>query len=335
MKKATVVIPNWNGMAFLKACLDSLMVQDTDDFDILMIDNASEDESVEFVRAEYPSVRVDVMPENLGFSGGVNEGILRSETPYVILLNNDTECAPGFVRALIQAADRSERIFSVSARMVNFHDRRLMDDAGDLYTVLGWGAQRGVGQPVTDPRYQKPKQVFSACGGAALYRKRIFDEIGLFDTDHFAYLEDIDVGYRARIYGYQNVYEPEAWVYHVGSGTSGSKYNAFKVRLSSRNTQYLVWKNMPRLQRIVNAPFLAAGRAVKRRFFRKLGFSGAYNEGIQEAKENRGNLKIVPFRVSHLPNYLKIEASLIGNTFVYAAEFFRRHLPGRKQGDQG
>lgn len=335
MKKATVVIPNWNGMAFLKACMDSLMIQDTDDFDILMIDNASEDESVEFVKAHYPSVRVDVMPENLGFSGGVNEGILRSDTPYVILLNNDTECAPGFVRALIAAAERDERIFSVSARMVNFQDRTLMDDAGDLYTVLGWGAQRGVGQLVSDPHYKKPKAVFSACAGAALYRKAVFDEIGLFDTDHFAYLEDIDVGYRARIYGYKNVYEPEAWVYHVGSGSSGSRYNAFKVRLSSRNTQYLVWKNMPLVQRVVNAPALALGRAVKRRFFTKLGFSDAYNEGLRESREKRGSLKKVPYRMAHLPNYMKIEAELIGNTFIYAAEFFRRHLPWRKHSDKG
>ncbi|MBQ6550550.1 MAG: glycosyltransferase family 2 protein [Lachnospiraceae bacterium] len=335
MKKATVVIPNWNGMKFLKACLDSLLIQDTDDFEVLMIDNASEDGSAEFVRAEYSSVRVDVMPENLGFAGGVNEGILRSETPYVILLNNDTECAPGFVRALIAAADRDPRIFSVSARMVNFYDRTLMDDAGDLYTVLGWGAQRGVGQPVSDRRYGKPKDVFSACGGAALYRREIFSEIGLFDPDHFAYLEDIDVGYRARIYGYRNVYEPDAWVYHVGSGTSGSKYNDFKVRLSSRNALYLVYKNMPLFQRIVNAPALALGRQVKKRFFSKLGFSEAYNEGIQEAKAKRGDLKIVPYTKAHLPNYLRIEAELIGNTAVYVTEFLRRHMPGRKKRDQG
>ena len=330
MKKATVVIPNWNGMAFLKACLDSLMVQDTDDFEILLIDNASKDESVDFVRTNYPSVRVDVMPENLGFSGGVNEGILRSETPYVILLNNDTECAPGFVGALIRAADRDPKIFSVSARMVNFHDRTLMDDAGDLYTVLGWGAQRGVGQPVEDPHYAKPKDVFSACAGAALYRRALFSKIGLFDPDHFAYLEDIDVGYRARIHGYRNVYEPDAWVYHVGSGTTGSKYNEFKVRLSARNALYLVYKNMPAVQRVLNAPALALGRLIKRRFFRKLGFSEAYDSGIREAREKRDSLKKVPFRAAHLPNYLKIEAELIGNTFTYAAEYFRRHLPGRK-----
>ncbi|MFR4782128.1 MAG: glycosyltransferase family 2 protein [Pilosibacter sp.] len=92
--------------------------------------------------------------------------------------------------------------------------------------------------------YKKSCRVFTACAGAAIYRREVFETIGYFDEMHFAYLEDIDVGYRAKLYGYDNVFCPEAVVYHVGSGTSGSKYNSFKVKLAARNNVYLNYKNM-------------------------------------------------------------------------------------------
>lgn len=325
MKKVTVVIPNWNGMAYLKICLDSLRNQDTDDFSVLVIDNASQDGSVEFIREQYPEVRLEVMEENLGFSGGVNAGILLSETPYVILLNNDVETDRAYVSSMIRAIEKDERIFSVSSRMVNFRERDLLDDCGDIYTVFGWQAQRGVGQKVTDPKYLKPCEVFSACAGAAIYRRNVFDEIGLFDRMHFAYLEDIDIGYRAKIYGYRNMYEPTAVVYHIGSGASGAvKYSDFKVRISARNSVYLIRKNMSPLQQAVNALPLAAGRFLKKRFFRKLGFEKAYTEGIREGRETARNAAIVPYRLSHVGNYLRIEGLLIRYTFVYMAEYLKR-----------
>ena len=325
MKSVTVVIPNWNGREYLKTCLDSLKNQDTDDFEILVIDNASEDGSAEFIRENYPKVRLLSEESNLGFSGGVNEGIKNSETPYVLLLNNDIEADPGFVRNLTAAIEKDDRIFSVSSRMINFRERELMDDAGDLYTILGWAFQRGVGQKTSDSRYLKPQKVFSACGGASIYRRKVFDEIGLFDLKHFAYLEDLDVGYRALLAGYRNMYEPSAIVYHIGSGASGAtKYSDFKVRISARNSIYVPWKNMPFFQRILNAPFLALGRVIKRRFFKKLGFSAAYDEGVREGFETRGETDRVPFSRKRFFRYFYIEFLLIYNTFVYAADYFRR-----------
>lgn len=325
MKKATVVIPNYNGRHFLKDCLDSLRHQDTDEFTVLVVDNASSDGSVPFITENYPEVKVLVMAENLGFSGGVNAGILASETPYVILLNNDTESDPHYVKALINAMDKDPKLFSVSPKMVQFHQRDRLDDAGDGYTVTGWGFQRGLDRDKDDPAYNKPCSVFTACAGAAIYRRAVFDKIGLFDTAHFAYLEDIDIGYRARIYGYRNVYEPSAVVYHVGSGTSGSKYNDFKVKLAARNNLYLIYKNMPVLQRIVNALPLYLGQAVKAGYFKKIGFLDTYKEGLKEGRKKRKSLKRVPFRVSHLANYFLIEGFLIKDMFVYTREYLKRH----------
>ena len=325
MKKATVVIPNYNGRHFLKDCLDSLRKQDTGDFTVLVVDNASSDGSTEFIREHYPEVKLLVMEENLGFSGGVNAGIEAADTPYVILLNNDTESDPHYVKALIEAMDKDPKLFSVSPKMVQFHHRDRLDDAGDGYTVTGWGFQRGLDRDTDDPAYNKPCSVFTACAGAAIYRKAVFDETGLFDTAHFAYLEDIDIGYRARIYGYRNAYEPSAVVYHVGSGTSGSKYNDFKVRLAARNNIYLIYKNMPLLQRIVNALPLYLGQVVKAGYFKKIGFLETYKEGLKEGREKRSTLKKVPFRLSHLPNYFRIEGYLIKNMFVYTREYLKRH----------
>lgn len=158
------------------------------------------------------------------------------------LINNDTKVAPHYVEALERAMDRSEKIFSVSSKMIQMYHPDLMDDAGDMYSVLGWAFQRGVGRP--EGLYKKSCRVFTACAGAAIYRREVFETIGYFDEMHFAYLEDIDVGYRAKLYGYDNVFCPEAVVYHVGSGTSGSKYNSFKVKLAARNNVYLNYKNM-------------------------------------------------------------------------------------------
>lgn len=324
--KVTVVIPNWNGMRFLETCLDALRKQDTEDFVTLVIDNASEDESVSFMRENYPEVRVEVMKENLGFSGGVNEGIRMSETPYVLLLNNDTEVTPSFVSSMTKAIEKDEKIFSVSAKMLKFHDRERIDDAGDLYTILGWGAQRGIDRKADEKRYCRPCTVFSACAGAAIYRKAVFEEIGLFDLSHFAYLEDIDVGYRAMLYGYRNVYEPSAIVYHVGSGTTGSRYNDFKVRLAARNNIYLLRKNMPLFQRILNGPFLLLGQGLKMLFFKKNGFLPAYRAGLKEGRENAHKLQRVPFSFGRMGRYLRIQWMLIRYSFTYLFEYAGRRL---------
>ena len=147
-----------------------------------------------------------------------------------------------------------------------------------------------------------------------------------FDENHFAYLEDIDIGYRARIYGYYNMYCPTALVYHVGSGTSGSKYNSFKVKLAARNNLYLNYKNMPALQLVLNFIPLAIGYFVKYLFFCKIGFGKDYKEGFIEGLQTAKQQKKVKFQFKHLGNYLVIEIDLIKYTFDYIKDWFSRKL---------
>ena len=164
--------------------------------------------------------------------------------PYVILLNNDTEVEYGFVKALENALESGKKAFSVSAKMIDLYHPDIIDGTGDLYCALGWAFALGKGKSVKG-NYEKPAEIFSACGGAVIYKKAILDEIGNFDENHFAYLEDCDLGYRAQIFGYRNYYTPDAVVRHAGSGVSGSRHNEFKVNLSSQNSIYLIYKNMP------------------------------------------------------------------------------------------
>ena len=143
----------------------------------------------------------------------------------------------------------------------------------------------------------------------------LFDELGYFDEEHFAYLEDMDVGYRARIYGYENWYAPDAMVYHVGSGTSGSRYNQFKIRYSSRNNIYLIYKNMPVLQIIINLPFLVAGFGIKILFFTLKGFGREYIAGIKNGFQISKKNHKIPFKFQNLSNYFRIQVELWVNIF--------------------
>ncbi len=331
MAKVTIIIPNYNGKRFMKDCMEALYAQDGEEartgaepFEVLVVDNGSTDGSLEYMAECYPELPVIALGKNYGFSRAVNEGIRAAKTPYVILLNNDTKVRPGYVKALVETMDRHPEAFSASPKMIQMYHPALIDDAGDQYTVLGWAFQRGVAHSVK--RYTKPARVFSACAGAAIYRRAVFEEIGYFDEMHFAYLEDLDVGYRARIHGWQNLYCPEAQVEHVGSGTSGSKYNSFKVKLAARNSIYLNYKNMPLLQLVINFPTLLLGVLVKMRFFKKNGFGKEYKEGLKEGWRTRKNCKKVRFSLKHLGHYLCIEGRLIGGTFCYVYEFLHRKL---------
>ena len=324
--KVTVVIPNYNGLKFMEPCYKALEMQICRDFEILVVDNGSGDGSVEWLKEhEIPSIFLET---NTGFSGAVNVGIRASKTPYVILLNNDTEPDCHYIGEMIKAIERSPKIFSVSSKMIQLYDHSKMDDAGDMYTLLGWAFQRGVGRPATG--YNRSCPVFSACAGAAIYRREVFETIGYFDEMHFAYLEDIDVGYRAKIYGYKNVYCPSAMVYHVGSGTSGSRYNSFKVRLAARNNIYLNYKNMPAPQLLFNSIPIAMGIAGKYLFFKKLGFEKDYVAGILEGIKTVKKTRKVPYRRENLGNYLAIEWELIYGAALYIYEFSRRQV--RKAG---
>ncbi len=312
MSKVSVIIPNYKGAELIRPCLDSLREQTFKDLEIIVSDNLSDDGSADIVEKEYPEVRLIRLLQNFGFSRAVNEGLKISKAEYVILLNNDTRVHKDFVLKLVSAIEKDENIFSVASKMLQMKAEDKIDGAGDLYCALGWAFARGKDKSAL--RYNKRQNVFAACGGAAIYRRRILDEIGWFDEFHFAYLEDVDIGYRARIMGYKNIYEPEAVVYHLGSGATGSRHNDFKVRLSARNNMYIIMKNMPTLQIILNLPLLILGFGVKALFFILTGHGRAYLSGIKRGYLLCREGRKYPVSMDHFKNYVVIQLELYLNT---------------------
>ena len=319
MIKSTVIIPNFNGIQYIQACLESLYGQTTKEIAVIVVDNASTDGSMELVRDQFPQVQLIVNQENTGFSYAVNQGILASQTPYVILFNNDTQADLSFVHELekVMDQDKSKKLFSASAKLVSLYDKSRIDDAGDYYCALGWAFARGKGKDAD--QYNSDCEIFSSCAGAAIYRRELLEEnrVGMFDVEHFAYFEDIDIGYRAKIHGYRNRFAANSIVYHAGSATSGSRYNRFKTRLASRNSIYIIYKNMPILQILINLPFLAAGFLIKTLFFARKGMGKDYiqglTEGIKLCASPAGKRHRQKFKPDRILNYVSIQFLLWRN----------------------
>ena len=318
MIKTTVVIPNYNGIDYLENCLRSVLTSDVK-IKVTVVDNGSKDGSKEIVKDKFPMVNLIELDENTGFCHACNMGIVSADTEYIFLLNNDTTIRSDTISKLENALDDDKEAFCVQAKMMRMSDPRYIDSAGDFYCALGWAFANGkdVNPSNSDAFSHGIHKITSGCGGATLYRKQIIDKIGMLDENHFAYLEDVDWGLRAYIYGYHNLVNYDSVVLHAGSGASGSRYNEFKVKLSSKNSVYLIYKNMPVLMIILNLPFILLGYLIKLAFFITKGLGVTYFNGIlkgldfcmtKEAKSHK--IRFVPGRIGR---YISFEIMLLVN----------------------
>ena len=253
--KVSVVTPNYNGEKFLKTFFESLNNDSEFIGEVIIVDNGSTDNSKEYIRNNTFNFPVKLIEneENLGFAPAVNQGISQAEYEYIFSLNNDTEIEKGSIKALIDLMSSDDNIFSLQAKMLQYNNKELIDDVGDEYNLLAW--TKKTGENHNSSEYTEVCEIFSACAGAAMYKKSLLNEIGMFDDNFFAYMEDVDLAIRSRISGYRNFLCPDAVVYHIGSATSGSRYNEFKVRLAARNNVWVVYKNLPIPLKIVNFIF--------------------------------------------------------------------------------
>ena len=241
--RASVIIPNWNGLDLLRPCLDSLRRQTCRDHEVIVVDNASSDRSVAVVRSEYPEVRVVALDANLGFSGGCNAGIRAAQGDVLVMLNNDTETAPTWLEALVDALDRHPEAGSAASRIMLYDRRDHLHSAGDLYRVDGTADSRGVWQPYDGIiEGDEETHVFGACGGAAAYRRRMLDQVGHFEEAFFMYCEDVDLNWRAQLAGWKCVYVPDAVVYHHLSATGGGALASYYV---GRNLLWVLARDLP------------------------------------------------------------------------------------------
>ena len=315
--KVSVVTPNYNGEKFLKTFFKSLNNDSDLIGEVIIVDNGSTDKSREYIRNtsfDFPVILIE-NSENLGFAPAVNQGVLKARFEYIFSLNNDTEVKPGSIRALVDLISSDDNIFSVQAKMLQYNNKQLIDDAGDEYNLLAWTKKTGENHDSNE--YSEVCEIFSACAGAAMYKKSLLSEIGMFDDNFFAYMEDVDLAIRSKINGYRNLLCPDAVVYHIGSATSGSRYNEFKVRLAARNNVWVVYKNFPIPLKIINFIFLFLGFLIKYLFFVKKGFGSTYLEGLKEGLTTRNKIDKVKFKSQNTKNYFKTEYRLIINTLKF------------------
>jgi GT2 family glycosyltransferase len=240
----SIVIPNYNGVRYLENCLRSLQSQSYTKIEIVVVDNASGDRSVEIVRAVAPQAILLQEEHNLGFAGGVNAGIRASHGDWVAILNNDTEAAKDWLSNCVHAIQNHSDAAFIASRILEFSDRSRLYSAGDCYLRAGIGYRRG--QELQDCEdYQRECEIFAASGCAAFYRRTVLEEMGCFDERFFAYLEDVDLGLRLQAAGYSGYYAPRAEVYHYGAATSGGEFSPLAVRLRTRNALLLLLKSLP------------------------------------------------------------------------------------------
>lgn len=316
--KASIVIPNLNGAGWLRDSIESIYAQTEQDFELIVIDNASTDESLAIARSYQGRAHYTLVENstNTGFSAAVNAGIRLAQGEFVVLFNNDAFAEPDWLAQLLAMAQTDEKIFAVQSLMIRHFERDICDDAGDYVTLFGWACKRGDGMYWR--RYQKPCRIFSACGGASLYRKSILDEIGLFDELFFAYFEDVDISWRANSLGYKNMYCPAAKCYHICGATTGAvRYNEFKSVQSGRNSLLLPYKNMPLLMLLLNLPALVLGYLLKILVFGLRGFWTPYIKGAKEAFAAMPRIQKPRFRLRNLPNYILIELWITVDVFRY------------------
>jgi hypothetical protein len=253
-------MPNYNGRPLLEAMLGSLERQTLAPGAVVVVDDCSQDDSVDYLHTHWPQVRVVRLPAQGGVTAALNACLAAADTELVGLFNNDMELAPECLAELVAEIDRHPRVGSVTPKMLDFADRAVLDGAGDALSWRGGGRRRGhqerdVGQ------YDRAEEVFGPCGGAALFRRSALDVVGGFDEAYFAYYEDIDWAFRAQLLGFRCRYVPDAVLYHRGSATLGRGMSEFNGYHLWRNPIWLIAKCYPAGALARHLPSLLRGQA--------------------------------------------------------------------------
>jgi GT2 family glycosyltransferase len=242
----SVLVLNWNGQAFLGGCLDSILAQDYGNIETIVVDNDSTDGSPEMIRRDYKQVTLIETGSNLGFGGGNNIGIERTRGKYVLVLNNDARIHPACVGEMKRALEKESKYGAAASKIFVVDPPDTLDAAG--ITIFPDGLSIGRGRLESGNLYTEEEEVFFASGCCALYRKEMLEDIRqgkeYYDEDFFAYADDTDLGWRARLRGWHCIYAPSALAWHLHSASAGS-YSALKAYLVERNRIWLQIKNFP------------------------------------------------------------------------------------------
>src|SRR5215813_14097115 len=239
--RVSIIVVNWNGERFLKDCLGALTCQSHPNYEIILVDNGSSDNSIRFVRQNFPEVKVIALGENTGFTGGNAAGLEIAQGAFIALVNNDARVDHAWLERLLPTM-LQDRTIGICASKLIFENSQTVNSAGDGLTTAGVGFNRGLGKDTAE--FTMPELVFGACGAAVLYRRRMLDEIGFLDEDFFLYDEDTDLNFRAQLAGWKCIYVPTAIAHHLANATA-RRLSDLHVYYHTRNLEFVWVKNMP------------------------------------------------------------------------------------------
>lgn len=243
----SIIVVNYNGKDYLEECFNSVNDLDypMDRLEVILVDNASTDGSVEYVKENFPNVRILQLDKNYGFCKPNNEGVTIARGEYVVLLNNDTVVDKKWLSELVKGVVNDKDVVSCASKMFLYENRNLINTAGGKITIIGGGFYKGYGDKDGE-KYNKFEYTGFGCGAGVLVRKDFFEKIGGFDEDYFASCEEHDLGWKCWLFGHKVLYVPTAVMYHKVSGTFGTKdsFQPIKVYLITRNRLYNLFKNL-------------------------------------------------------------------------------------------
>mgnify|MGYP000432702724 CR=1 FL=1 len=279
----SVVVLNWNGYQVLEGCLRSLNDQTYQPLEIIVVDNASTDGSVDFLRQKFQDINLIINGKNLGFGGGNNIGIRASHGKYIMILNNDTRVDPKCVEELKRSIEKDDRYGVCASKILLECKPDIIDGVGIV--VCPDGLSFGRGRLEKKDRYDEEEEIFFASDCACLYRREMLEDIGLYDEDFFAYADETDMGWRARLAGWKCIYSPKAIVYHLHSVSSGGRYSSFKAFLVERNRIWVALKNFP-ISLIILGQFYTLWRYVFQAYgaLRGRGAAGRFTSDFSKAE---------------------------------------------------
>ncbi len=310
MARVTAAVLNYDGRELLEVILPSLERQTYRDFEVVVVDNGSTDDSVEYLRRHWPAVRVvSAGTENIGVSAALNLAVATANGEFVALLNNDIELDPHWLGELVGALDRHPEAATVAGKLLNYFRREEIDAAGDIFTRSATAFGRGSGERDVG-QYALEEEVFAPTAGAALYRREAFADVGAFDESFFAYFEDVDWGLRAQLAGYRSWYVPGAVGYHMGSRTTRPTINIRYYELQHRNTLALLVKDVPLGFAVRNAHHVLAHHV--------LGLIYSARAGLLKP-----HLSAIAGALRATPGWLKQRRSILGARRIPLAEFDR------------
>ena len=273
MPDISIIVVTWNGRQHLDACLGAIAAQEGVDAETILVDNASTDGTLDYVRSRYPWVRVIALDRNHGFAGGNNAGAREARGRYLAFLNNDTAADPRWLRTLRGGLDETRGVALATSRIVYMHDPQIVDSAGDGLTRWGGAFKRHHGGAARD--VGESRDVFGACGAAFIIQKAVFEAIGGFDPDFFLSHEDVDLSYRAQLRGYRCRYVADSIVHHRGSASIG-RASRLAVFHGQRNLEWMYIQNTPLPLLVRTLPGHVLYNAAAAVHFTRQGLLGAF-----------------------------------------------------------